>query len=85
MMTARDLGWYSKNARSAKIAQLISGYYTDLNSILARFLSLSQIHEYIESIALDFLPQQPLRMTSDENQLNDYFNENIQTNKTRKL
>ena len=60
-------------------------YCFDLNSILGRFLSQTQIHEYIDSIALDFLPQQPLRMTSDENQLNDYFNENIQTKKIRLL
>jgi len=60
-------------------------YCSDLNSILCKYLKQEQIHEYIESIAIDFLPQQPLRMTSDENQLNDYFNENIQTKKIRLL
>jgi len=60
-------------------------YCSDLNSVLGKFLTQVKIHEYMESIAFDFLPQQPLRMTSDENQLNDYFNENIQTNKIRML
>ena len=60
-------------------------YCSDLNSILGKFLTQEKIHEYITSIAFDFLPQQPLRMTSDENQLNDYFNENIQTKKIRLL
>jgi tetratricopeptide (TPR) repeat protein len=62
-----------------------SKYCSDLNSILDKYLTQEQIHEYIESIAFDFLPQQPLRMTSEENQLNDYFNDNIQTNKIRLL
>ena len=60
-------------------------YCSDLNSIMCKYLNQEQIHEYIESIAFDFLPQQPMRMTSDENQLNDYFNENIQTKKIRLL
>jgi tetratricopeptide (TPR) repeat protein len=60
-------------------------YCSDLNSILGKFLLQEQIHKYIETIALDFLPQQALRMTSDEHQLNDYFNENIQTKKIRLL
>jgi len=60
-------------------------YCSDLNSILNKFLTQAKIHEYIESIAFDFLSQQPLRLTSDENQLNEYFNENIQTKKIRLL
>jgi tetratricopeptide (TPR) repeat protein len=58
---------------------------SDLNELLEKYLTQEDINEYIDAIASYFLPQQPLRLTKVESQLNKFFNENIQTKKIRLL
>ncbi|MBM4170961.1 MAG: tetratricopeptide repeat protein [Ignavibacteria bacterium] len=62
--------------------EIIAG---DLKGLLSKYLTQEQINEYMRTMAMDFLPLQPLRLTSTEDQLNKFFNENIQTNKVRIL
>ncbi|PKL83393.1 MAG: hypothetical protein CVV24_05095, partial [Ignavibacteriae bacterium HGW-Ignavibacteriae-3] len=55
----------------------------DLSGLLSKYLSEDQIDAYIRTIAKEFLPQQPLRLTRTQNQLDKFFNENIQTQSVR--
>jgi len=55
----------------------------DLNGLLEKYLSKDQIESYIRTIATNFIPKHPLRLTDTGNQLNKYFNENVKTKSIR--